>query len=87
MAPKTKRSDSTFTKEQEIVIIQLYAQFKSPTAVKIQFIAKYRKTLNLNWLKKLQPSQFRKVQKRFLDNGISKASHSQHVHGDSRLLY
>ena len=76
-----KPENSTFTKDQEIFIIEQFSIFKSPTAVKRRFLAKFRDTLNFNWLKSLQPKNFQRVYDRFLNNGIASTPHSQHIRG------
>ena len=46
-----KHENATFTKEQEIYIIEQFSILKSPTAVKRQFLAKYREVLRFKKVK------------------------------------
>ena len=65
-------SNSPFTKSEENVIVELFIQYKSPTAVKRQFCQKYANVHKTRWLYGLQPHQFSRVYQKFQKNGIGK---------------
>ena len=70
------RKNAVFTKEEEIFIIEQFAILKSPTAVKRAFIRKYKDSKKYHWLMNLKPTQFQRVNARFIKNEISKSFRS-----------
>ena len=68
------RSNSAFTKDQEIFIVEEFARNPSPKAVKNAFTKKYRDELGTFVLSKIKPKAFSRVNDRFKKNGIAPAN-------------
>ena len=66
-----RRSDTTFTIDQENFIVSQFHQGFSPVQVKRNFAKKYGFSREAS---KIQPNQFSRVFKRFQKNGIAQCS-------------
>ena len=65
------RTNSVFTKAQEIFIVQEFGKNPSPTAVKNAFTKKFKNEINFRVLSAIKLYQFTRVRDRFLKNGIA----------------
>ena len=79
--PGNERKNSTFTKTEEIFIVEQFAKLKSPKAVKNAFVKQFKGEKNSRWLWKLRPQRFTEIYERFKANGIQTANHSKQVRG------
>ena len=68
------RSNSVFTNEQEIFIIQEFARNPSPQGVKNAFLKKNRSQMGPATISKISPKSFVRVRDRFQKNGIATIS-------------
>ena len=69
--PERKQKNATFTKTEEIFIVEQFSKLKSPKAVKNAFVKKFKGEKNSRWLWKLRPQRFTEVYERFKANGIA----------------
>ena len=68
------RSNSVFTNEQEIFIVEEFARNPSPKGVKNAFLKKYRSQMGPATISKISPKSFVCVRDRFQKNGIATIS-------------
>ena len=68
------RSNSVFTNEQEIFIVEEFVRNPSPKGVKNAFLKKYMSQMGPATISKISPNSFVRVRDRFKKNGIATIS-------------
>ena len=84
MAENRRQSNSTFTVQQEVFIVEKFAELKSPKLVKNAFVKEFKDSVSSKWLWKIKPDKFQRVYDRFKKNGFAKSPNSRQQKGADR---